>query len=317
MLTPSYTRQVNGLDSSLVDDLPPNPRGLKITEGVINKVKLVETVTQKTVAQKRVTIDEAVPEINEILINLTNRICKEARIDGHFAVIYPLLRKYLKYVFFGQEVDLDNKKIRRLFTDPRNTAEIIKTLAKAIGDKSITTTTVKMKSDPLRLSELDGFYWKRMWVELDKTIFNITPCFNDFEKHFAQFLDHALDISKFAELAETYTKFSIEYINHKGAIAYYYPDFVAEQKVEDKTTMWLIETKGWEQKDVPLKDARAERWCEDATKLTGVDWRYLKVPYSPYISITKSLTSMSSATFKEFIEIFNRILTDDQLDLSL
>ena len=317
LLTPSYTRQLSGLDASFIDELPANPRGLKVTEGVINKVKLVETVTQKTVAQKRVTIDEAVPGIHEILMNLTNRICKEARIDGHFATIYPILQKYLKNVFFGQEVDLDNKKIRRLLTDSRNTAEIIKTLAKTIGDKSITTTTVKMKSDPLRLSELDGFYWKRMWVELDNTIFNITPCFNDFEKHFAQFLDHANDITKFAELAETYTKFSIEYINHKGAIAYYYPDFVAEQKVEDKTTMWLVETKGWEQKDVPLKDARAERWCEDATKLTGVDWRYLKVPYNPYLSISRNLTSYPSATFSEFTEILNRILTDDQLGLKM
>jgi len=61
------------------------------------------------------------------------------------------------------------------------------------------------------MSELDGFYWKRMWAEQDKTIFNITPCFNDFEKHFAQFLDQAYNITKFVKLAETYTKFSIEY----------------------------------------------------------------------------------------------------------
>jgi len=301
LLTPSYSRQLGKLDASFIDQLPPNPRGLKVTEGVINKVELVETVTQKTVAQKKVTIDEAVPEINEILINLTNRICKEARLDGHFAVIYPLLRKYLKYVFFGQEVDLDNKKIRRLFTDPRNTAEIIKTLAKAIGDKSITTTTVKMKSEPLRLSELDGFYWKRMWSELDNTIFNITPCFNDFEKHFAQFLDQAHDISKFAKLAETYTKFSIEYINHKGAIAYYYPDFVAEQRTGEKVVMWMIETKGWEQEDVPLKDARAERWCEDASRLTKTTWKYVKVKYFDYMALSKDLSKMPADLFEEFI----------------
>jgi len=316
LLTPSYTRQAKGLNSSFVDDLPTNPRGLKVTEGVINKVELVETVTQKTVAQKKVTIDEAVPEINEILINLTNRICKEARIDGYFAVVYPILRKYLKNVFFGQEVDLDNNKIKRLLTDSRNTAEIIKTMAKAIGDKSIRKITVKMKSDPLRLSELDGFYWKRLWVELDKTIFNITPCFNGFEIHFAQFLDNALDISKFVKLAETYTKFSIEYINHKGAIAYYYPDFVAEQKTSEKITIWLIETKGWEQEDVPLKDDRAGRWCEDATKLTGVDWRYLKVPYVIYTTITKDLSLMPSS-FLEFINIFKKYLKDEQIPFNV
>lgn len=317
LLTPSYSRQLGGLDASFIDELPVNPRGLKVTEGVINKVELVETVTQKTVAQKKVTIDEAVPEINEILINLANRICKEARLDGHFAVIYPLLRKYLKYVFFGQEVNLDNKKIRRLFTDPRNTAEIIKTLAKAIGDKTITTATVKMKSDPLCLSELDGFYWKRDWVELDKTIFNITPCFNDFEKHFAQFLDHANDITKFVKLAETYTRFSIEYINHKGAVSYYYPDFIADQTANEKIFMWLIETKGWEHEDVSLKDARAEKWCEDATKLTGVDWRYLKVPYDSYMSITKNLTSMPAATFGEFLVTFKKVSTEAQAKMKI
>lgn len=317
LLTPSYTREINGLDSSFIAQLPPNPRGLKVTEGVINKVELVETVTQKIVAQKKVTIDEAVPEINEILINLTNRICKEARIDGHFAVVYPLLRKYLKDVFFGQEVDLDNKKIRRLLTDSRNTAEIIKTLAKAIGDKSITKTTVQMKSNPLLLSELDGFYWKRMWVELDKTIFNITACFNDFEKHFAEFLDQANDITKFVKLAETYTKFSIEYINHKGAVAYYYPDFIAEQKTREGIMMWLIETKGWEQDDVTLKDARAEKWCKDASELTGEDWLYLKVPYGSYMSITKNLTSMAAATFGEFLVNFKKVLTEDQVKMKI
>ena len=317
LLTPSYTRQVNDLDASFIYDLPPNPRGLKVTEEVINKVELVETVTQKTVAQKKVTIDEAVPEINEIISNLTNRVCKEARIDGHFATVYPLLSRYLKQVFFGQEVDLNNNKIRRLLTDSRNTAEIIKTLAKAIGDKCIIKITVTMKSEPLRLSELDGFYWKRMWVELDKTIFNITPCFNDFEKHFAQFLDQAKDITKFAKLAETYTKFSIEYINHKGAIAYYYPDFIAEQETENCKTMWLIETKGWEQADVSLKDARAEKWCEDATKLTGIEWCYLKVQYKPYMGITKNLSLIPSGLFSKFLEILKKVLIDNQIKLKV
>jgi len=140
-----------------------------------------------------------------------------------------------------------------------------------------------------------------MWSELDNTIFNITPCFNDFEKHFAQFLDQAHDISKFAKLAETYTKFSIEYINHKGAIAYYYPDFVAEQRTGEKVVMWMIETKGWEQEDVPLKDARAERWCEDASRLTKTTWKYVKVKYFDYMALSKDLSKMPADLFEEFI----------------
>jgi len=303
ILTPVHTRELKSLDDSILKDLPSNPRGIQITKGAITKVELVETVTQKTVAQKLVTIDTGLPDIHEILTHLTNRISKEARIDGHFAEIYPIVKKYVREIFFGQEVELEHESVRRLLTDARNSDEIVTTLAKKIGDMTIVKISSKLKPEPLSLLELDGFYWKRDWVELDKTVFNITPCYNNFEKHFAEFLDHAVDINRFAKLAETYTKFSIEYLNHKGAISPYYPDFIAEQ-LTDKgdAIMWLIETKGWEKPDVKLKDNRAEMWCKDASNLTHTNWRYLKVNYDDYLSLTNNLNYFYSNDFESFMK---------------
>jgi type III restriction enzyme len=316
VLSPVHTREFTGLDDSVIKGLPANPKSLTPISKETVKVKLVETVTQKTVAQKQVTIETGFPEANEILSHLTNRICKEARIDGQFAVVYPIVRKYIREIFFGQEVDLETEQIRRLLSNAANRDHIITTLAKAIGDKTISKITSKLRSDPLSLMELDGFYWRRDWCELDKTIFNVTPCFNPFEKHFAQFLDQAKDIERFAKLAETYTKFCIEYLNHKGAISYYYPDFTASQKDSDgKTVMWLIETKGWEKDDVPLKDARAEQWCKDASGLTGVLWKYLKVKYSDYIYITNNLSSWPSVFFKDFLIRLENSNIDKQMKL--
>lgn len=302
ILTPTHTREFKGIDDSVLKGLPSNPKSLTMKEGMVTEVKLVETVTQKTVGTKQVTIDTGFPEINEILTHLTTRICKEARIDGQFALIYPVVKKYVGEVFFGPEVELEHEAIRKTLSNTKNTDEIISILAKVIGEKSVTKTISQLRAEPLSLIELDGFYWRRDWVELDKTIFNITPCFNDFEKHFAQFLNIANDIRKFAKLAETFTKFSIEYLNHKGAISYYYPDFVAEQIYPDGSiTMWLIETKGWEQIDVPLKDARAEEWCNDAATLTDITWQYLKVKHIDYMKITNNLLSMPTNTFREFL----------------
>ena len=57
------------------------------------------------------------------------------------------------------------------------------------------------------------------------------------------------------------------------------PDFVA---VDAGGVHWLLETKGQETVDVLRKDAAAIRWCENATQLSGKEWRYLKVPQKDY-----------------------------------
>ncbi len=314
LLTPIHTREFRGLNDLILKNLPANPIKLEIPKD-ITKVDLVETVTQKTVGQKQVIIDTGIPSANEILTHLTNRICKETRIDGHFAIIYPIVRKYIQTVFFGTEVNLDDEKIRRLLVNTQNSENIISILSKSIGQKSIIKTISKLKKEPLRLMELDSFYWRRDWVELEKTVFNITPCYNDFEKHFALFLDKAKDIKKFAKLAETYTKFSIEYLNQKGAISYYYPDFIAEQKLSDKkVVMWLIETKGWEHEDVPLKDTRAIEWCKDVSQLTGTKWEYLKVKYDDYISLTNNLSKFAADNFEDFIKILKKLCDSRQIE---
>lgn len=299
VLTPTHTREFKELSDGLLNGLPANPRGLSITEAAIKKVELIETVTQKVVSQKQVTITTGLPEVNEILTHLANRVCKEVHIEGQFAIIYPIVKKYVRSIFFGQEVDLEHDSIRRLLSEQRNAQEIISTLAKAIGKETITKITSTLCAEPLHLLSLEGFYWRREWTESNNTVFNITPCYNEFEKHFAQFLDKAEDITKFAKLAEEYTKFRIEYLNHKGAISYYYPDFVAEQKMPDGSLgMWLIETKGWELPDVPLKDARAKEWCIDASKLTQIAWQYLKVKYADYMALTNNLALLPSYPFE-------------------
>jgi type III restriction enzyme len=285
ILTPSHTREFKGLESFDISKLPPDPLKITLKEGIEKKVELIETVTQKKVGQKQVEIEVGYPESHEILQNITKRVMKEARIEGQFALIYPHIKKYIGGIFFGRTVDLDHEVIRRQLCDTRVAGEIITILASAIGKYCISKTKPEMIAEPFRLMEIDGFYWRRDWVELDKTVFNVTPCFNDFEKNFAIFLDKADDITKFAKLAETYTRFSIEYLSARGAIRYYYPDFVAEQKLNNgNTCMWIIETKGWEDKDVPFKDARTIEWCKAVTELTGQMWDYIKVPYAVFIN---------------------------------
>src|SRR5260221_3938955 len=102
----------------------------------------------------------------------------------------------------------------------------------------------------------------------------MVPCDNDFEKSFAKFLDSADDIKAFGKLPQPFW-FSIDYVDFGMNLRSYYPDFAA---IDSEGQHWLIETKGMESSEVSQKDAAAENWCENASALTEIVWRYRKVP---------------------------------------
>jgi type III restriction enzyme len=80
--------------------------------------------------------------------------------------------------------------------------------------------------------------------------------------------------------------FSIEYTDAAGNLRYYEPDFVA---VAEDGTHYLIETKGLEDVKVKHKDNAAHLWCDNATRLTGQPWVYVKVRQNEYDSLQPSL----------------------------
>jgi len=55
-------------------------------------------------------------------------------------------------------------------------------------------------------------------------------------------------------------QFKIDYVNAKGEISNYFPDFVVK---EAPGKLFVVETKGLEDLDVPLKMARLKQWCAD------------------------------------------------------
>ena len=65
----------------------------------------------------------------------------------------------------------------------------------------------------------------------------------------------------------------IPYYNQEGYLRYYLPDFI----VKEERAMYLVETKGMEGAEVPIKDKEALRWCENVERLTGESWKYMKV----------------------------------------
>jgi len=103
--------------------------------------------------------------------------------------------------------------------------------------------------------------------------FNKVACDSNFEVTFARFLDNASDVRRFGKLPLQFG-FSIPYTDTRGNLRHYYPDFVV---VDDNGVSYLVETKGLEDVEVANKDRSATIWAEQATALTGQEWRYVKV----------------------------------------
>ena len=114
-----------------------------------------------------------------------------------------------------------------------------------------------------------------------------TSC-NDFERSFAEFLDRAGDILRFAapgttERGGSGMSFRVDYLKASGASGHYYPDWVAVQKdPEGAEVNWIIETKGQVREGTEEKDAAIREWCRRITKATGVSWHYIRVSQTDF-----------------------------------
>jgi len=226
------------------------------------------------------TIDPYLPMGRELLAYITNEVIKRARLSGKFDELYPLIREYILNKCFKVKLkDEEDEKLRRTLGDINIQEAIIDLLAKKLGDIAIDQEEKVVKQGSLKLSSIKPFKWQRKILKCNKTIFNFVAVYNDFEKEFASFLDNSPDIEKFAALANS---FHIDYLSSRGAIRFYYPDFVAVQKIGRKKLFWTIETKGREFEDTDRKDAAMKKWCEDISQQSENKWQYLKVPQKEF-----------------------------------
>ncbi len=95
-----------------------------------------------------------------------------------------------------------------------------------------------------------------------KSLFNKIIGDSRLELEFASFLEDCDDIVSYANNYMA-VGFKIDYVNASGDISSYHPDFLVKK---DEKHVFIIETKGLEDFDVPLKMERLKQWCEDVNK---------------------------------------------------
>ncbi len=196
----------------------------------------------------------------------THIIMKDMRLVSGFDILHGLVKRFIRDYLFDVPVDIDNPNTLRNLSETVAVRTIIETFKKRINDLTVRDKGTAEIRDSIKLRQVRPFVVKEQGFLIpQKSVFNKIIGDSQLELEFASFLEKCPDVAAYAKnyLA---VHFNIDYVNAKGEISNYYPDFIV------KTTeghLYIVETKGLEDLDVPLKWERLKQWCEDINVIKG------------------------------------------------
>ena len=274
---PKYTHEYKNLGQLAPLSLEPIYKADVLAEEMAIEIEMTFAATGTPVHAEVITPERPLMS-QKFLADITNAIAKRIALTGRFAQLYSIVKRYVQQRCFGVVVNLESEDIRRRLRHPMLQEGIVSFLSRRIARLATQERQIEFEERGFKLSQADRFTWRRQHLECQRTVFNLVTVYNDLEARFARFLDNASDIERFASLAESYTRFRVDYLSTTGAIKFYYPDFAAVQTARNGEVNWIVETKGREFEDVAHKDASIRDWCAKISGQTGQTWRYLKVP---------------------------------------
>jgi len=231
-----------------------------------------DILTDEKLLEREYSIPHA-QTAEEVIGYYARRITQNIKLPSQFAVLAPKVREFFEHKAFGQTVDLSDFNVVKAISSNIASYVVIKEFEKVLREMVVEQADPQLISADRFLSATPPFPTSKKVLEAQKTVFNYTPCDNEYELAFAKFLDKSTDIKAFAKLPEQFG-FCIQYTDTLANIRNYFPDFIA---IDESGNHWLIETKGREDIEVKLKDNAAINWCDTATELTGTEWKYIKV----------------------------------------
>jgi len=289
----SLAEEIGGLDVMKfnVNKLPLKGKGVDEIKTFIYEGR--DILTDEKLLEREYTIPPA-QTAEEVIGYYARRIAQDIKLPSQFATLAPKIREFFEHKAFGQTVDLNDPSVIRAISSNIASYVVIKEFEKALRELVVEKKEPQLLSSNRLLSATLPFPTSKKIFDAKKSVFNYTPCDNEYEYAFAKFLDKAEDVVAFAKLPEQFG-FCIQYTDTLANIRNYFPDFIA---LRADGSRWIIETKGREDTDVKLKDNAAINWCKTASELTGEKWNYIKV-------LQKDFESMHADNFEELLTGIN------------
>lgn len=263
ILTPRIQREYKNLGDLDISKFSHKKIKLKSFSEEEKKEIVFREVVDDKVHHTTILDSSIEPNYQSAIGFFAQSIMKELRLFGCYDILFGKVKEFVKSHLFDGPVNLDDLNVLRNLSELEATKAIIETFKKEINNltvKDVGDTEVK---NYIKVSDSRPFVVNdRKYLLPKKSVFNKIVGDSDFELEFSDFLEGCEDIISFAK---NYYEihFKIDYKNADGSISYYYPDFFVKT---DNKTIYIVETKGREDLDDPLKIERLKQWCGDANE---------------------------------------------------
>lgn len=234
---------------------------------IIFKDITTEEITHKTILDGIIS-----PNFQSVIGYFTKVIMNELRLISGYDILYGKVKEFIKDYLFEVSVDLGDLNILRNLSELAATKTVIEIFKNKINELTVADRGEAEIRDYIRISNCRPFVVKEQeFIVPKKSVFNRVVGDSHYELLFANFLDNSDDIISYVKNFFA-VHFKIDYQDYSGFIRDYYPDFIVKKTEKE---IFIVETKGLEDLDVPLKIRRLNTWCSDLNMLqeqVKFDW---------------------------------------------
>jgi type III restriction enzyme len=252
-------------------------------------------ITTGEVTHTTILDTAGIADYRSVIGYFSQTIMKDLRLVSGYDVLYGKVKTFVQEQLFDRPVELESPNTLRNLSELAATKTLLETFKKAINALTVQDKGDAEIRDTIKLRQTRPFVVKDQgYLIPKKSVFNRIIGDSYFELLFARFLEDCDDVVSYAKnyLA---VHFKLDYVNADGDISNYYPDFLV--KLSDKRTV-VVETKGQEDLDVPLKLQRLRQWCEDINRVqTDVKYDFVYVDQEGF-------EKYKPASFRQLIDGF-------------
>lgn len=224
-------------------------------------------------------------------------IMKDLRLVGGYDVLHGKIKEFISGHLFDREINIDDLNTLRNLSEVDASRTVIENFKKKINELTVQDKGDAEIKDYIKLRQTRPFVVKEQgYLIPKKSIFSKIVGDSHLELKFAQFLEGCDDIISYAKNFFA-INFRIDYVNADGNISNYYPDFIVKASSQK---VFIVETKGLEDLDVPLKMQRLRQWCDD------INGSQKKVIYDFVFVDEEGFEKYTPSSFQQLVQNFKK-----------